>query len=39
MNDNALLDEVITGRRSIFTVSDEKLRKLFILLLKRVRTR
>jgi len=37
MNDDQLLDAVLRREISIFTVGDERLRKLFILLTARIR--
>jgi hypothetical protein len=38
-DDDQLLDAVIRKQVSIFTISDERLRKLFIILLRRIRNR
>ena len=39
LNDDDILDHLIKKEISIFTISDERLRKLFIVLLRRIRTR
>jgi len=37
--DDKLLDAVLQRQVSVFTISDERLRKLFIILTRRIRTR
>jgi len=37
MNDDQLLDALLRRQVSVFTISDEKLRKLFIILARRIR--
>jgi hypothetical protein len=39
MNNEQLLDAVVRKQVSVFSISDEKVRQLFILLLQKVRQR
>jgi hypothetical protein len=39
MSDDQMLDALLQRQISVFTVSDERLRKLFIALMRRIRTR
>ena len=39
MNDDQMLDALLQRQVSIFTISDERLRKLFIILARRIRNR
>jgi len=39
MNNEQLLDAVVRKQISVFSISDEKVRQLFILLLQKVRQR